>query len=234
MFVTVKVVVRYTPAQTQKSQAKAVHSLPLKGGAGILKTGNPPVVPLLPDRVVSDLSPAVADRTCPSPIDTFLAPSCSSASLTRWTGGGAAAVGGTTSRPTIGEAGFGSGGNGAGVGTGQVDGTSGSPLGTSTDSPTGLLVGGAGIRITGNFSPLPPPRISRTCTALLLAKSSSLPRMSQSHFPPPSVLGAGRRDVGGKRRTVIADTSGGGRCRDLAKGFIASNAAQIRDVTCGC
>lgn len=93
-FVTVIVVViGYTlPTQSRSSQTKNsaqtlfTHSLPLKGGAGILKTGNPPV-PLLPDRVVfdrstvvADLSPDVAD---PPPIVTFLATACSCASLTR-------------------------------------------------------------------------------------------------------------------------------------------------------
>lgn len=206
------------------------------------KTGKPPVppVPPLPDRVVEDLSPVVADlsptvvaadRVVPPPILTFLATVTSCASLTRWMGDGGA-VGGRKSASVFGDAG--SGGNGAGVGSGHIDTASGSPSGTSTSSLTDLLVGGAGIRITGNFSPPPPPLISLTCPAFLLAKSSSLPRTFQSHLPPSSAGSWRRDDEGGRRRTVIAETSGGGRCRDRAKGFSASNAAQMRDVPCGC
>ena len=240
-FVTVIVVVDYTlppsnASQTPKIQTDQFYSLPRNGGAGMRRTGNPPVspVPPLPDLVVDDISPVVADlspivvaadRVVPPPILTFLATAASCASLTRWTGDGGA-VGGRRSASGFRDAG--SGGNGAGVASGHVDDGCGSPSGTSTSSLTALLVGGAGIRITGNFSPPPPPLISLTCPTFLLAKSSILPTF-QSHLPPPSA-GSWRRDEGVRRRTVIAETSGGGRCRDRAKGFTASNAAQMRHV----
>jgi hypothetical protein len=88
---------------------------------------------------------------------------------------------------------------------------------------------GAGIRVTGKVAVSFVLRLfALICSAFWLAKSSSLPRISQR-----AELSSARGCGGGRRRTVCADTSGGGRWREREKGLNDSKADQRRLVAAG-